>query len=226
MLKNELIWIIDSETASVELYKQTLGLQYGVQAFSSLDAFKKALAELNDSQPSLILADPAKIEGSFADLFACDESTTNRLQTMPAFIIVSQIDDLDLMRFYLKIGARDYILKPVRPNELVAKVEKSLAHISNSEVRLLRNDLDGVPVGDLTFREHQMLTIFLSRLDRCVSREALFSAIWSKVTVNRKTLDVHLFNLRRKIRPLGYDIVCRNQIFHLERTPQSSGGDC
>jgi hypothetical protein len=37
------------------------------------------------------------------------------------------------------------------------------------------------------------------------------------VTVNRKTLDVHLFNLRRKLRPLSYDVLCQDQIFSLRR---------
>jgi DNA-binding winged helix-turn-helix (wHTH) protein len=91
--------------------------------------------------------------------------------------------------------------------------------MNNREILILRNDLDGIQISDLTFREHQLLTIFISRPERRVGREELYGAIWSKVTVNRKTLDVHLFNLRRKLRPFGYDIFCQDQVFTLIKQP-------
>jgi DNA-binding winged helix-turn-helix (wHTH) protein len=62
-----------------------------------------------------------------------------------------------------------------------------------------------------------MLTVFLNRPDRSVCRDELFEAIWAKVAVNKKTLDVHLFNLRRKLRQHGYDIFCRDQRFSLSK---------
>ena len=70
---------------------------------------------------------------------------------------------------------------------------------------------------ELTFREHQIMTIFLSRTDRAIKRDDLYAALWSKATVNRKTLDVHLFNFRLKLRPFSYDVLCHGQIFSLRR---------
>lgn len=213
---SDLIWVLDNDPACILLYQQTLGLQYQVRVFDSQDRFSEALLSSTVTSPKLILADPESSKGALAEYFKIKNDCHGQIDC-PELIVVSRIDDLELMRFYLKTGARDYILKPVRPNELVAKVEKALLQISNREILILRNDLDGQHVNDLTFREHQLLTIFLSRQERSVSRDELYGAIWSKVTVNRKTLDVHLFNLRRKIRPLGYDIYCRDQIFHLSK---------
>ncbi len=215
-LNLDLIWILDNDPACVSLYQQTLGLQYQVRAFMKLDELRTALAQAREGEPRLLIADPESTQ-LLAQIFKANRQVAPGLQ-IPDTLIVSKIDDLELMRFYLKTGARDYLLKPIRPNELIAKVERALSQISNREILILRNDLDGIQVGDLTFREHQLLTIFLSRPNRSVSRDELYNAIWSKVTVNRKTLDVHLFNLRRKLRPHGYDIVCLEQIFSLQQS--------
>lgn len=214
----DLIWILDNDPACIALYQQTLGLQYRVRVFSVLDNFMEALTQAREGEPRLLIADPENTKGSLADVFRSSRDNGGSGLTIPDSLIVSRVDDLELIRFYLKTGARDYILKPLRPNELVAKVEKALLQISNREILILRNDLDGIQVSDLTFREHQLLTIFLSHPERSVSRDELYNAIWSKVTVNKKTLDVHLFNLRRKLRPHGYDIVCQDQIFSLCRS--------
>jgi DNA-binding response OmpR family regulator len=215
--EQDLIWILDSDPACVSLYQQTLGLQYLIQSFKSVDRFMNTLASIGNESPRLLIADPENTPGSLVDSLQKAREIESKSLKLPEFLIASRIDDLDIIRFYLKAGARDYILKPLRPNELVAKVEKSLHQISNREILILRNDLDGIQVTDLTFREHQMLTIFLSRTDRKVKRDELYAAIWGKVNVNKKTLDVHLFNLRRKIRPYDYDIICQDQIFSLQK---------
>lgn len=219
-ISHDLIWILDNDPECVALYQQTLGLQYMVRAFESVDALIEGLV-LNEP-PRLLITDPQRTVGSFSEAFKRVRNASGSSLRLPEFMIVSDYDELDLMRFYLKAGARDYLLKPIRPNELVAKVERILLQISNREVLILRNELDGIQINDLTFREHQMLTIFLSRPNRAVPRDDLYNAIWNKVTVNRKTLDVHLFNLRRKLRPNGYDIVCEGQTFHLRKQQSPS----
>jgi DNA-binding response OmpR family regulator len=211
---NELIWILDGDPKSLALYKSTLGNQYPLRVFDSLDEVTDNMLVPNAVAPQLLIADPEFAEGTLHEAFGTGlnrEAGT----VSPQVIIVSQRDDLELIRFYLKTGARDYILKPLRTNELLAKVERALAYAANREILIMRNDLDGQTVNDLTFREHQLLTVFLSRPNRTVARQDLHEAIWSKVMVNRKTLDVHLFNLRRKLRPLGYDVICQQQVFSL-----------
>ena len=214
----ELIWILDGDKTCVTLYQQTLGLQYRLRIIETLEDLAVAIENLPrtvEAMP-LLIADPDTTQGSLGEFFRRRQNSGQAVR-LPECMIISKLDDLNLMRFYLKSGVRDYLLKPIRPNELVAKVEKALQAISQSEIQILRNDLDGQEVKDLTFREHQLLTLFLSRPDRAVKRDELYDAIWSKVTVNRKTLDVHLFNLRRKLRPHGYDIVCLSQLFTLSK---------
>ena len=211
------IWILDSDEEATKRYHQALSPYYSLQIFAGRMEFVSALARTSEP-PKLLIVDPVVFKNALADILNANREVAPGLQ-LPATIITTHLDDLEMMRFYLKTGVRDYLLKPVSINELIAKVERALMQMSNREVLIMRDILDGREITDLTFREHQLLTIFLSREDRSVSRDELYHAVWSKVTVNPKTLDVHLFNLRRKLRKHGYDICCTRQIFKLLPTP-------
>jgi DNA-binding response OmpR family regulator len=222
-IPSDLIWLLDSDPSCTSLYHQTLGLQYQIRSFHSTSEIESAISSSSD-QVRLIVADPEHTNGSLADFFQAreraldDTSVPTKSPRIPDILVVSRQDDLELIRFFLRVGARDYLLKPLRPSELIAKIERALNQISNREIMILRSDLDGIQVDNLTFREHQILTVLLSRPQRSSSRDDLQDSVWNRVSVNRKTLDVHLFNLRRKLRPLGYDIVCSDQIFTLTKS--------
>ena len=42
--------------------------------------------------------------------------------------------------------------------------------------------------------------------DRCISRTDILEKVWGKTSVHPKTVDVHLYNLRRKLHAYGYMI--------------------
>jgi DNA-binding NarL/FixJ family response regulator len=215
VLKVEPIWILESDPSCVALYHQTIGLQYPLQVFSNFAEFSAAYQNSESIPPRLLIAEPedAKVAlASFFSGFATTEGTR-----FPETLIVSRNDEIDLMRFYLRVGARDYILKPLRPNELVAKVERALMQINNRSVLIFKNDLDGQQLSNLTFREHQILTVLLNRPSRTIDRDKLIDSVWNKTLVNRKTLDVHIFNLRRKLRPIGYDIISQKRELYLSK---------
>ena len=207
MVNVDAIWILDSDPASLALYHQTLGLHYALEVFPNFDAFSSAYQSAPSGTPRLLIVDPEIDRDSLANFFR--RVGTSEQSHFPETLVISHIDDLDVMRFYLRSGVRDYLLKPIRPNEIVAKVERVMLQIDNRSVLIFRNDLDGQQVPNLTFREHQILTVLLNRPSRTVQRDQLVEAVWSKTLVNRKTLDVHVFNLRRKLRPIGYDILCK-----------------
>lgn len=178
----ELIWILDGDKSCVTLYQQTLGLQYQLRILHSLEDLITATENLPESMVTmpLLIADPETTQGALGE-FIRRRNANGQSPRLPECFIITKIDELNLMRFYLKAGVRDYLFKPIRPNELVSKVERALQSINQSEIQILRNDLDGCEVKDLTFREHQLLTLFLSRSDCAVTRDELYDAIWSKV---------------------------------------------
>ncbi|RYZ76109.1 MAG: hypothetical protein EOP05_06005 [Proteobacteria bacterium] len=202
MLTNEPIWVLESDVACLSMYHQTLGLQYPLKIFATFEAFAEAFRGADPGHPRLLIVEPEEHKAAITNFFSGflnPESATHFPQTM----IVSRNDDIDLMRFFMRVGVKDYILKPIRPNELVAKVERALQQINSRSILIFRNELDGQQVTNLTFREHQILTVLLNKPARTCPRDIMLDAVWNKTQVNRKTLDVHVFNLRRKLRPMG-----------------------
>jgi DNA-binding winged helix-turn-helix (wHTH) protein len=59
----------------------------------------------------------------------------------------------------------------------------------------------------LTYKESKIVTLLMNQMDQYVSRKDIIEKVWNNVNVHPKTLDVHLYNLRRKIEPLGFHIL-------------------
>lgn len=215
MVNVDPIWILDSDPTCVSLYHQTLGLQYPLRIFASFEEFSRAYQLAPKGQPRLLIAEPEDTSSALANFFR--GFATSEDAHFPETLIVSHIDEIDLMRFYLRVGVRDYILKPIRPNELVAKVERTMMQINSRSVLIFKNNLDGHALTNLTFRENQIITVLLNQPSRTINRESLLETVWNKTSVNRKTLDVHIFNLRRKIRPIGYDIISKKNDVYLTK---------
>jgi len=114
----------------------------------------------------------------------------------------------------LELGADDYIIKPVRPREMVARIKKSLAKIyymvpANSEsIRFGENEFDftskqlkrGERIIRLNAKEYYMLLFFLTNPDRILTREEILKKIWFiNSDIDTRTVDVHVAALRKKI---------------------------
>ena len=67
-------------------------------------------------------------------------------------------------------------------------------------------NLDGHEIESLTSKQKQLLSLFLSSPGRVVSRDDILEQVWGDTSVHPKTVDVHLYNLRRKLNEFGYII--------------------
>lgn len=130
----------------------------------------------------------------------------------PIVMLTARTSEIDTV-VGLELGANDYVAKPVRLRELVARVKAHLreapeAKPDTSGIRLgeLSIDVDSrtVRVGekdiDLTFKEFELLLAMAKQPNRVFSRDQLFSQVWgSDFLGESRTVDVHIRYLREKL---------------------------
>lgn len=132
---------------------------------------------------------------------------------VPILILTAQSDELDVVEG-LDAGADDYVPKPFRLGELLARVRALLRRAAPAEMlaRGVRVDADARRVfknGDeiaLTPKEFDLLALLLANAGSVVRRERLMAEVWDENWFgSTKTLDVHMSSLRRKLGDDGAD---------------------
>lgn len=116
----------------------------------------------------------------------------------------------------LDTGADDYLVKPFGMMEMISRVKAVLRRVSPRlepdllQVGKLTLDtvahtvsVDGEPV-TLTYKEYEMLRLFMEKPGQVFSRDRLLSAVWGMDFVGEtRTVDVHIATLRDKLGACG-----------------------
>lgn len=137
---------------------------------------------------------------------------------LPVIIITARVDEIDRL-IGLEMGADDYIIKPFSPREVVARVKAVLRRVSRPANKLdiltlekLKIDLRAHEASiadqslDLTPAEFQLLALLVSEPDKAFSRVELLEVTQgSRFEGYERTIDIHVKNLRQKIRALDPD---------------------
>jgi DNA-binding response OmpR family regulator len=129
---------------------------------------------------------------------------------LPVLMLTARTDEVDFV-VGLDAGADDYVAKPFRLAELLARVRallrRSVPETPDAlEVGGVRMDLagrrvliEGAEIA-LANKEFELLRVLLSRPGQVVSREEILREVWKDPELkNSKTLDMHMSWLRRKI---------------------------
>ena len=129
-------------------------------------------------------------------------------RTVPVLILTARADEVDLV-VGLDAGADDYVTKPFRLAELLARVRALLRRhpLDGGEaIAVVRIDPDGRRAYfneeelQLTAKEFDLLRVLVREQGKVVSREQLMREIWDTVWFgSTKTLDMHISVLRRKL---------------------------
>ena len=133
---------------------------------------------------------------------------------VPILILTAQSDELDVVEG-LDAGADDYVPKPFRLGELLARVRAAAsrraapAELTARGIRVDPEARRALRNGDeisLTPKEFDLLALLLANAGSVVRRERLMSEVWDENWFgSTKTLDVHMSSLRRKLGDDGAD---------------------
>jgi two-component system response regulator RegX3 len=166
--------------------------------------------------PDLILLDVMLPRLSGIDV--CRQIRTT--STVPIIMVTARSSEIDTV-VGLEVGADDYVSKPYRMRELVARMRAALrraAERAGPDVDAGSDDGDLLEVGDvrldvarhevrirggevsLPLKEFELLEVLLADAGRVLTRDTLISRVWGADYVgDTKTLDVHVKRLRAKV---------------------------
>ena len=210
------VTVADVENRSVilvvedeESYQDALNIGLTVEGFVVVGATNIAQARqlMVSAKPDLVLLDIMLPDGSGIDY--CRELYDST--RTPVIMVTARSSEVDVV-LGLEIGAADYVTKPFRLRELIARIRAVLRR------PLANTDEEVVTFGDLRIdfvrrtvirrgeeielsrKEFDLLALFASRLGQVVTREVCLDTLWWGLELSdTRTLDTHVKRLRQKI---------------------------
>lgn len=133
---------------------------------------------------------------------------------LPVLMLTARTDEVDFV-VGLDAGADDYVAKPFRLAELLARIRALLRRQAPDilEAAGVRMDVGGRLVTvegaevQLANKEFELLRVLLTRAGQVVSREEILAEVWNDLDAKTtKTLDMHMSWLRRKLAIAAGDV--------------------
>jgi two-component system, OmpR family, response regulator RegX3 len=203
------ILVVDDEQSyrdalAVSLRREGFLVQVAADGIEALDRYES-------HRPALVLLDVMLPRMSGIDV--CRELRAK--SRVPIIMLTARDAEIDTV-VGLEVGADDYVTKPFRLRELVARIRAALRRapgeideegagevLEVADVRLdpLRHEVfvrdDAV---QLALKEFDLLELLLMNAGRVLTRDVLMDRVWGPSYVgDTKTLDVHIKRLRAKI---------------------------
>lgn len=130
-------------------------------------------------------------------------------------LIITAKNDIATLVNVLNNGAADYIAKPFRREEVLARLRKLLLQKFPDVSSILRyknitlnNYHQTVTVDDnqvkLTKIEFKLLAFFLNEPQRVFTKKQIYENVWGQEFMQDQTLNVHLSNVRNKLKIAGF----------------------
>ena len=207
-----MIWYVvdDASIRDIGMYAlnsagfETRGFEDGISLWEAL----------KEEKPELIVLD-VMLPGMDGIEILKKMKQSIEYSTIPVIMATAKGQEYDRIHG-LDLGADDYIVKPFSMMEMVSRVKAVLRrsqtqHVSkllkvgglivNLDERTVVVDGKRVP---LTYKEFELLRLFLSHPGMAYTREQLFSQVWDMDYMgDSRTLDSHIRTLRQKLEDYG-----------------------
>ncbi len=204
-----LVLVVDDE----ESYRQALASGLAREGFAVEIAGDghEALRLFHRVHPDLVLLDVMLPDQSGIEL--CQQMRA--LKPVPIIMVTARDSEVDVV-LGLELGASDYVPKPFRLRELVARMRavlrrgvtvaehhEEILHVGPVRLDAGRREVavDEVPV-ELSRKEFDLLSLLMSHSGQVVTRDGCIDRLWwDQELTDTRTLDTHIKRLRRKIEP-------------------------
>ncbi|MEG0806024.1 MAG: response regulator transcription factor [Lachnospiraceae bacterium] len=221
-----LIYIVEDDTNIREI--EGFALKNSGHTVEEFECAKDFYKKCTDRVPDLILLDVMLPDEDGLHILKKLRST-GETKRVPVIMVTAKTSEIDKVKG-LDLGADDYLTKPFGIMELISRVKALLRRSTeeNSEKLLTSGDifLDGekrmVYVKDqpceLTYKEFELLKLFIQNAGIVLSRDVLMDRIWgTDYEGESRTLDMHIKTLRHKLGESGSRIkTVRNVGYTLE----------
>jgi len=203
------VLVVEPDSSTRREIKQVCE-QDGYQVVEA-DAGSEALRQVESARPNVVL-----LEVTLPDVAGFDVCRELRKVDpgVPVIMMSSRSDEIDAV-VALEIGADDYVTKPLRLRELVARMAAHLrrSRLENAEAMRSRLEFRDLVIDvnerrtykagkevELTHTEFDLLNFLASNAGKVLSREKILNSIWGyEYPIETRVTDVHIRNLRRKI---------------------------
>ncbi len=204
------VLVVDDEPAFREGLRQALKRE-GFLTHTAEDG-EEALELFRAVHPDIVLLDVMLPRMSGIDV--CRQIRAE--SDIPVIMVSAKSEEIDAV-VALEVGADDYVAKPYRLRELIARIRTVLrrtgvasrdvaeAELQVGDIHLDRErhevTLGGAAV-ELPLKEFQVLAELMDNVGHVVTRQDLINRVWGYDYMgDTKTLDVHIKRLRAKIEP-------------------------
>ena len=204
-LSSPLVLVVEDDRLIADLLQSVLSIN-GFRCLS-VGTGREAVAAIRASKPSLVLLDVGLPDTTGDKVYRHIRGWYGG-----PVLVVSGATDESLVVDFLEMGADDYICKPFRPNELVARIRSVLAKRTRAPLPrsllvadlVIHLDLRRVTRGaadiDLTPMEFDLLVCLVKSLNRIVTIDELQETLWGPHRGDyAQTCRMHIANLRKKL---------------------------
>jgi DNA-binding response OmpR family regulator len=201
------VLVIDDD----ENVREAIGLMLESEHFLPMFAIdgRSGIEKALISKPSLLLIDLRLPDMNGFEV--CKQVRATDVDT-PIIILSAVGDEVDKV-LLLETGADDYVVKPFRARELMARIRAVLRRAAPRLPKVFRfSDVEVDPErhrcvrgGEevkLTATEYNLLLFFLQNPDKVMTREVILNKVWGYESYpNTRTVDAHVVRLRQKFDP-------------------------
>jgi len=207
-----MIWCVEDDAGirDIEIYALN-STGFSAKGFEDGSTFWDALKA---ETPELVILD-VMLPGMDGVELLTQMKQSDAYRDIPVIMATAKGTEYDKIQS-LDLGADDYLVKPFGIMEMVSRVKAVLRRCRpKQEPKLLQDGalivnldehtvtMDGERIS-LTFKEFELLHLFLSHPGMAYSREQLFLQVWDTDFIgDSRTLDMHIRTLRQKLGSYG-----------------------